>query len=348
MKKRILSFAMAIVLILALMPGVFATNNPWTSNDAPSQWAQSYVREAYNQNLVPSNLMGRFGQPITRAEFTALGVRLYEEVTGREITGRVTFTDTDDVNVEMMAYLGVVRGVGDNRFNPDGLITRQESAAILSRLSSVIDMPISPNAPTFADNDAISGWARGYVGQMQSSGIMGGVGNNRFDPNGRYTIEQSITTMLRVYDHVEESLNAFLCEFVLNWVRNSGPTAEWWGWDGLDVDFTVGRYVGTFHDQGWIHTYRRLDLAEPHSLDVNSLLFSWHSIHIESQTGDVVLVRAYTDTGGVWWGLKVDLGPSFEAFRRFGLNPADFPHITENYRAYFRASPVRNTDCTCP
>ena len=35
---------------------------------------------------------------------------------------------------------------------------------------------------------------------MQTSGIMGGVGNNRFDPQGSYSWEQSIATLMRLYD----------------------------------------------------------------------------------------------------------------------------------------------------
>jgi hypothetical protein len=34
---------------------------------------------------------------------------------------------------------------------------------------------------------------------MQNTGIMGGVGNNRFDPQGDYTREQSIVTILRLF-----------------------------------------------------------------------------------------------------------------------------------------------------
>lgn len=37
---------------------------------------------------------------------------------------------------------------------------------------------------------------------MQKSGIMGGTGNNQFSPAGSYTREQSIATILRVYDLV--------------------------------------------------------------------------------------------------------------------------------------------------
>jgi len=36
------------------------------------------------------------------------------------------------------------------------------------------------------------------VGQMQASGIMGGVGEGLFNPHGAYSVEQSITTLIRL------------------------------------------------------------------------------------------------------------------------------------------------------
>ena len=258
MKKRILSFVLAIVLILVLVPGAFATSNPWSSNDAPSSWAQSYVREAYNQNLVPSNLMGRFTQSITRAEFTHLAVALYEELTGRTITGRVTFTDTDDVNVQKMAYLGVVRGVGNNRFNPDGLITREESAAMLVRLANATDVTIPDYSNyTFADHDRVSSWAVGYVRQMRLSGIMGGVGNNRFDPRGSYTREQSIVTIMRLLNELDEvvsgdtaSLPASISPIGL-WSIQDDTAAGWFIGGETFEFFENGSGIERLHEDFW-------------------------------------------------------------------------------------------------
>jgi hypothetical protein len=40
-------------------------------------------------------------------------------------------------------------------------------------------------------------------GQMQATGIMGGVGNNTFAPKDPYTREQSIITIMRLYDVVK-------------------------------------------------------------------------------------------------------------------------------------------------
>jgi len=125
---------------------------------------------------------------------------LYETVTGREITERAQFNDTTDVNVQKMGGLGIVTGIGGGYFAPDRTITRQEAAALLARLAYAIGQPLPASAPTFADNAGIASWAVNRVGQVQAAGIMTGVGNNNFAPNGTYTREQSIVSMLRLFE----------------------------------------------------------------------------------------------------------------------------------------------------
>ena len=53
---------------------------------------------------------------------------------------------------------------------------------------------------TYADNDSISDWADNAVYQMNSAQIMTGMGNDIFAPKDGYTNEQSIATILRLYD----------------------------------------------------------------------------------------------------------------------------------------------------
>jgi len=162
-----------------------------------SSWAEAGVRDAISRGLVPQHLQSNFTQPITRAEFSALAVALYESING-EIIGRVTFSDTTDVNVEKAASIGIVSGVGNNRFNPNGTLSREQAAVMMARLSAAIGNPLPNAAPTFADNDSISSWAVDNVGRIQAAGIMGGVGNNRFAPQSPFTREQSIATILRL------------------------------------------------------------------------------------------------------------------------------------------------------
>jgi len=161
------------------------------------------VDTAVTTGLVPITLQSQYTQAITRAEFSALAVYLYETATGREITGRTTFNDTNDTNVQKMGYLGVVTGVGNGNFNPNGLLTREQSAVMLVRLAYAIGQPLQTANPTFADNNQISSWALEAVGSVQASGIMGGTGNNNFSPQGDYTREQSIITILNLFEALQ-------------------------------------------------------------------------------------------------------------------------------------------------
>ncbi|MCI9264289.1 MAG: S-layer homology domain-containing protein, partial [Oscillospiraceae bacterium] len=102
--------------------------------------------------------------------------------------------------VREMAYLGVVTGVGAETFDPDGQLTREQAATILSRLAEVLGVRLDKVAPTFDDNGSIAPWASEAVGQMQAAGIMSGLGNNQFGPQGPYSWEQSISTLMRIYD----------------------------------------------------------------------------------------------------------------------------------------------------
>ncbi len=170
------------------------------ASDEPSDWAAEDVEEAEAIGIVPESLQGLYTQATTRAEFCALAVDLMETATGAPITERAEFSDTDDVNVQKMAGIGVVNGIGDGKFDPNGGLTREQAATILARLAAVMSMELTKSTATFSDNGDVSDWAFEAVGQMQASGIMGGVGENMFAPDGPYTREQSILTTLRVFN----------------------------------------------------------------------------------------------------------------------------------------------------
>ena len=167
----------------------------------PSGWADVYVNRAIAGGLVPGHLQSHYTQATTRAEFAALAVSLYEFWNG-EIIGRIPFDDTNDVNVQKAAYIGVVQGVGNNRFAPHDQLTREQAATMLMRLASAFEQALPEQVADFSDNEDIASWAVDAVGQMQATGIMGGIGNNVFSPRGSYTREQSIVTILRLLDFI--------------------------------------------------------------------------------------------------------------------------------------------------
>ena len=165
-----------------------------------STWAHESITNAVTAGLVPQNLQSNYTNNITRAEFTALAVNLYETITGREIEGRITFADTTDINVQKAAYIGVVSGTGGNNFSPNMQFNREQAAVIVSRLAYAIGQPLPQVAAAFADNAQISSWAIEQAGQAQAAGIMGGVGNNVFNPQGVFSREQSIIAILRLFE----------------------------------------------------------------------------------------------------------------------------------------------------
>lgn len=176
---------------------------PEPVSNQPSAWAADDVARAVGSSLVPQSLQSGYTQATTRAEFCALAVQLYETVMGREITERASFTDTDDMSVAKMAGLGVVNGVGGGLFDPDAALTREQAATMLSRLAGVMQKPLTAGSAGFADKGSVADWAIEAVGEVEASGIMNGVGDNLFAPADPYTREQSILTMLRLYDFVK-------------------------------------------------------------------------------------------------------------------------------------------------
>ena len=170
------------------------------AGEQPSSWAKDQVGLAIDAGIVPQALQSRYTATATRADFCALVVAMLEKYLGWELTAEETFTDTDDINVRKAATLGIVQGVGNGAFNPNGELTREQAATMLERTYRASLRYLQGGGTSgFADSASVSSWAADAVAKMENSGIMNGVGNNRFDPQGAYSREQSIMTMYRLY-----------------------------------------------------------------------------------------------------------------------------------------------------
>jgi len=170
--------------------------------DVPSRWAGPQVNLAISREIVPPHLQSLYTQPITRAEFAELAAELYEAIKGWRIMERATFSDTDNLSVQKAAGIGIIQGVGDGNFNPDGIVTREQAAVMLSRLlEAIIYQPLEfDQSISFYDSREISHWAEDGVYKAVNHNIMTGVGDNRFAPQEPFTREQTIVTMMRLHD----------------------------------------------------------------------------------------------------------------------------------------------------
>ena len=138
-----------------------------------------------------------------------VGFHIGSEAVTMDFNGPLTeedvlpFTDVEqDENIAKMYKIGVVNGMGDGTFAPNAQLTREQAAAMLSRLAAAVGEPLAASEPDFTDKDQIFPYAYEAVGQVQAAGIMQGMGDGTFAPKGSYTREQSILTMDRLFNMV--------------------------------------------------------------------------------------------------------------------------------------------------
>lgn len=168
--------------------------------DLPSDWANTDIENAIEKKLVPEHLQKRYRKNITRESFCELIYELPFVKERATIVGDKIYSDTDNEIVFKLSELGIINGVGDNLFAPHDYLTREQAATILCRVYELIDSNIMPDADMFFDEEQISDWAKDSVYKMKNNGIMNGTGNNNFSPKDTYTTEQSIVTILRLYN----------------------------------------------------------------------------------------------------------------------------------------------------
>lgn len=170
-----------------------------------SSWAEQSVKNLIEKDILPPPVAVELQKNIARDEFVAMVVAAWEHATGTYLeTGFTPFEDLDaSLYAETIAKvytLSVINGISETAFNPDGFITRQEAAAIISRLIHTKTGEVAPEVTetTFADDAQISPWAKTHVSFVNDKQIMLGVGDNTFSPTAIMTREQSAVIIDRV------------------------------------------------------------------------------------------------------------------------------------------------------
>jgi len=186
----------------------FVMSVPFTISGASntSGWAGEEIEKANQLGLIPDMLKGQdLTKQITRREFAAVSVKLYENLTGTNPTPAATnpFTDTNDVEVLKAYNVGLTAGTAADKFSPNVLLNREQAATMLTRVLKAVYIPgwtlptdndftLSFTMPApFADDAKISDWAKPSVYFMAANGIIAGTGNNMFSPRATTAAEEA-------------------------------------------------------------------------------------------------------------------------------------------------------------
>lgn len=177
------------------------------NGDTPSAWAMDEVSRAYEIDVAPYDLKDQltYDEDMTRTIFCYVLSSMLERCDSMptDIDEDISFLDTESKTIRKLATAGIISGYDDGTFRPENSITRQEAAVLLARTYEYLfDEPEEDEKEiyAYADNSEVGKWARMSVALMHDTGIMQGVGENKFSPKTTYTNEQSIATIMRLYD----------------------------------------------------------------------------------------------------------------------------------------------------
>ena len=196
------------------------TYSDWAAQDILNAVSYGYIDGTDNNDPAVTDLLGSdYTKAITRGQFAALAVRLYEtRLTIDGIDGEIAVNSGDDVFADCSgneaiakAYnLGILGGYNsaDTRsgvyVGPDDNITREQAATMLARLMAKLDEDLGRSmldrmtGVTLPFVDSIADWALDSVETVYEAGVMNGTSGTTFSAKDNYTIEQSIVTVMRI------------------------------------------------------------------------------------------------------------------------------------------------------
>jgi len=191
------------------------------TEDNPSQWALEEVNEAINLGLVPAEFQRNYQHSISREVFcdlvttfivakSNLSLKIILEKNNIESEDVLPiYSDTNSKSVRALAGLDIISGYGNNIFGAEDSLTREQAATILYKVTKFMTNQIPDNVINFNDSDRISDWAEEGVNFISSCidsnnnyRVMGDAGNRNFDPQGTYTVEQSIISLKRLFNYI--------------------------------------------------------------------------------------------------------------------------------------------------
>lgn len=185
--KRFLSGALAGALLLTASPIAFA------ASDIESHWAKSYIDYMNELGVMKASSDGSYkpDQAISRAEFMRYLNRAFHFTEKASIS----YSDVTDTTawyyepVQIAVAHGYINGMGNNKMDPLGNLTREQAATIIGRLHKYTPTATASGL-TFTDKSKIQSWSAGYIAEAVDEGYIVGYPDGSFKPQDLITRAQ--------------------------------------------------------------------------------------------------------------------------------------------------------------
>lgn len=196
MKKIPLRVSALVLSAALLVPSAQGADAGFSDVPAGAWYAEAaeYCRKT---GLMRGYGDGSFGpdDPLSRAQAVQV---LYSQA-GRPPAGEASFPDVPEgawyaPAAAWAAETGVASGDGGGRFAPEEQVTRQQLAVMLWRRAG---SPQSAQSGGFTDSAQIASYARMAVDWVHAAGLMSGLPDGRFQPEGPVTRAQAAAILAR-------------------------------------------------------------------------------------------------------------------------------------------------------
>ncbi|CAI6083430.1 hypothetical protein PAECIP112173_03912 [Paenibacillus sp. JJ-100] len=169
-----------------------------TFEDLKGNWAQEVVEKWASRGIVQGNQQDLFlpkGE-ITRAEWAAMINRIFQY----EQASQSTFTDVSESDwyaqdIAKGVQAGYIQGYMDGSFHPNATLTRQEAAAVVSRILNLK----SSGETRFTDQKEIQDWSIEAVSAAAEKQIVVGYSNGSFKPKNAVTRAEAVQILDRAF-----------------------------------------------------------------------------------------------------------------------------------------------------
>ncbi|MBR3990917.1 MAG: S-layer homology domain-containing protein, partial [Clostridia bacterium] len=198
-------FLAAVLLFCAVTPAFAADDYTDVKENRWSRAAVMYVTEKGYMNGVSDGKFDPAGS-MTRAMFVTV---LWRREGSPSAEYRPDFSDVKSGKYYSKAVIwakdnGIVSGVTETKFDPDGKITREQLATMLYRYCSVKNLYVDErgDVSVFSDRGKIHSYAGDALSWAVGVGLIGGVTKDSLDPRGLATREQ-VATILKRFDEAD-------------------------------------------------------------------------------------------------------------------------------------------------
>ena len=155
---------------------------PFADDDGTGDWswASDYIYALADEGIISGFTDGTYlpSSTLTRAQ----AAKIIAEAMGLSSEATTSqFTDVSDSHwaltyIEACAEAGIITGVGDGTFNPDGEVTRAQLATMIAR---ALAYDLTDTESSFSD---VSGYYVPYIEACVNNGVVNGYGDGTFLP----------------------------------------------------------------------------------------------------------------------------------------------------------------------